>query len=382
MTETVSSIHGFLPAEDSEQELRLGLNNVFPGIQLGNEQQVITARFPLQPGNALPYWPFVRQFLPHMRVLQGSSIRIWADHLANAVMGIIPDDQPWALHVAAHYGATHRPHIGARAWHSMTRSGQLKKTPGVAKEKFVDSDAGRNRCRLIQEALCERLGKQRRHLLRNLQRTLEPFAPSASLVQLLLFEPEQGILSVAPAPMPYEQRHILSPFPKGEIAPAQDKNAPSRAFAKLVEAELRLGRQIGHGESCVDLGAAPGSWTYVAVERGARVIAVDRAPLRADLVARVECQQADAFSYAPPQRVDWLLCDVIAAPERSADLLFRWLTEKGCRHFIVTLKSGDDTPPVFFSEVADKLGPLCSELRITKLCTNKKEVCAFGTARM
>jgi 23S rRNA (cytidine2498-2'-O)-methyltransferase len=264
----------------------------------------------------------------------------------------------------------------------MTRSGQLKKTPGVAKEKFVDSDAGRNRCRLIQEALCERLGKQRRHLLRNLQRTLEPFAPSASLVQLLLFEPEQGILSVAPAPMPYEQRHILSPFPKGEIAPAQDKNAPSRAFAKLVEAELRLGRQIGHGESCVDLGAAPGSWTYVAVERGARVIAVDRAPLRADLVARVECQQADAFSYAPPQRVDWLLCDVIAAPERSADLLFRWLTEKGCRHFIVTLKSGDDTPPVFFSEVADKLGPLCSELRITKLCTNKKEVCAFGTARM
>jgi 23S rRNA (cytidine2498-2'-O)-methyltransferase len=382
MTEAGASIHGFLPAEDSEQELRLGLLGAFPGIQPGSEHQVITAEFPLQPGSALAHWPFVRQFLPQLRVLQGSSIRIWTDQLAEAVMGIVPDDQPWVLHVAAHYGAAHRPHIGARAWHSMTRSGQVKNAPGGLKEKTVDSDAGRNRCRLIREALCERLGKQRRHLRRNLQATPEPFTPATSLVQLLLLEPEHGVISVALAPLPYQQRHILSPFPKGEIVPSQDKNAPSRAFAKLIEAEMRLGRQIGRGESCVDLGAAPGSWTYVAVQRGARVIAVDRAPLRADLAARVECQQADAFAYAPPQTVDWLLCDVIAAPERSGDLLFRWLTEKRCRHFIVTLKSGDDTPSGFFSEISRKLAPLCSELRITKLCTNKKEVCAFGTARM
>jgi 23S rRNA C2498 (ribose-2'-O)-methylase RlmM len=53
---------------------------------------------------------------------------------------------------------------------------------------------------------------------------------------------------------------------------AADKATPSRAYAKLVEAKLRLGRAIRAGETCVDLGASPGSWTYVAVTRGARVI--------------------------------------------------------------------------------------------------------------
>ena len=377
-----SSIHGFLPAEDSEQGLRLGLNGSFPGLQLGNEQQVITAGFPLPSGSPLPHWPFVRQFLPYPSVLHGSSIRIWAGFVADAIIGVVSDDQPWTLHVAAHYGAAHRPHIGARAWHTLKRSGQFKPPPAASIEKAVDSDAGRNRCRLIRDALCERLGKQRRHLLRSLKDRPEPFTPVTSLVQLLLLGPEHGVLSVALAPLPFEQRHILSPFPMGEIAAAQDRKAPSRAFAKLVEAEMRLGRQIERGECCVDLGAAPGSWTYVAAERGARVIAVDRAPLRADLAARVDCEQADAFTYAPPQTVDWLLCDVIAAPERSCDLLYRWLTQKWCRNFIVTLKSGDDTPPQFFSEVSRRLAPLCNELRITKLCTNKKEVCAFGSAQM
>ncbi len=382
MTDAGPLIHGLLPAEDSEQELRSGLGCAFPGLPLKNEQQVITAPFPLQPGTPLPHWPFVRQLLPNLRVLQGGSIRAWAGHVAEAIVGVVPDDQPWVLHIVPYYGVTQRPHIGARAWHSLKRTGHAKQLPERSSEKTVDPDAGRNRCRLIREALIERLGKQRRHLLRGLLADAQPFTPATSIVQLLLLGPEHGVMSIALAPLPFEQRHILSPFPKGEIAQAQDKNAPSRAFAKLIEAEMRLGHRIERGESCVDLGAAPGSWTYVAVERGARVIAVDRAPLRADLAPRVNCQQADAFTYTPKQAADWLLCDVIAAPERSSDLLLRWLTHKWCRNFIVTLKSGDDTAPGLFSEVAQKLAPLCSELRITKLCTNKKEVCAFGSARI
>ena len=50
------------------------------------------------------------------------------------------------------------------------------------------------------------------------------------------------------------------------------------------EAEARLGRRIAPGDRCVDLGASPGSWTYVAVTRGARVTAVDRSELRPDLM--------------------------------------------------------------------------------------------------
>jgi 23S rRNA (cytidine2498-2'-O)-methyltransferase len=77
--------------------------------------------------------------------------------------------------------------------------------------------------------------------------------------------------------MPFVFRSLLSPYPKGEIPVASDKAAPSRAFSKLLEAEQRLGCRIRPGETCVDLGASPGSWSYVALNRGARVIAVDRA---------------------------------------------------------------------------------------------------------
>jgi len=208
------------------------------------------------------------------------------------------------------------------------------------------------------------------------------FTAGDSLVQLLLTAPDRGFLSVATAPLPFEQRHLLSPFPNGAVPLASDKNAPSRAFAKLVEAELRLGRRIGPGELCVDLGAAPGSWTYVAVGRGARVTAIDRSPLRDDLMnhAQVKFQQGDAFRFRPEEPVDWLLCDVIAAPAPTAELLLQWLERKGCRHFVVTLKLKDE-PGVDALELLKRgLPPLTREFFLGRLCANKKELCAFGSA--
>jgi 23S rRNA (cytidine2498-2'-O)-methyltransferase len=64
---------------------------------------------------------------------------------------------------------------------------------------------------------------------------------------------------------------------KGVRPVAADKTAPSRAFAKLIEAEQRLGRAIRRGETCADLGASPGSWIPVPFD-AARVAAVDRSP--------------------------------------------------------------------------------------------------------
>jgi 23S rRNA (cytidine2498-2'-O)-methyltransferase len=205
-----------------------------------------------------------------------------------------------------------------------------------------------------------------------------------------LTAPDTGFISVALAPLPFEQRRLISPFPKGELPVASDKTAPSRAFAKLVEAELRLGRSIQRGETCVDLGAAPGSWTYVAVSRGASVIAVDRSPLREDLMQspQVDFQSGDAFRFQPPRPVDWLLCDVIAAPERTAELLLEWLRRGWCRHFVVTLKVGkgqmtgsDGTGAEALARLKRELPPLTRELYLTRLCANKREVCAFGAAR-
>jgi 23S rRNA (cytidine2498-2'-O)-methyltransferase len=291
---------------------------------------------------------FARQFLPDAEEKDAASINAWAQQLFEGVTGRMPEGQPWQLHVAPHYG---------------------------------EGGAGENRCRFIREAFGELLQRRRRRLLKQLQPAPEPFTPDTSLAQLLLTSPGRGFLSIAVAPRPHEWRRVMSPFPKGEVPVASDKAAPSRAFAKLVEAEQRLGRRIGAGETVVDLGASPGSWTYVALRRGARVIAVDRSPLRDDLMRhpRLQFRRGDAFKFAPETPVDWLICDVIAAPQRSIDLVLDWVRARRCRRFVVTIKFKGHGEYAVLEPLKSALPPLCDEFFLLRLCANKNEACAFGT---
>lgn len=290
---------------------------------------------------------FARQTLPAATEVKAASINAWADRLIDAIAGVFPDDQPWRLHLWPQYG---------------------------------EGKAGQHRCELIQASLVERLKKRRRRLLRSLLDTDAVFEAQTSLVQCILTSPETGWVSTTLAPQAYAQRSLISSYPRGEVPLADDKSAPSRAFTKLVESEQRLGRQIERGQTCVDLGASPGSWSYVAIQRGAQVIAVDRSELREDLMRnpRLHFEVADAFKYKPPQTVDWLVCDVIAAPQRNIDLLLEWLREKRMRHFIVTIKfKGHDEYPLL-DILKREAPPLCAEFHLTRLCANKNEVCAFG----
>jgi 23S rRNA (cytidine2498-2'-O)-methyltransferase len=69
-------------------------------------------------------------------------------------------------------------------------------------------------------------------------------------------------------------------------------------------------------------------------------VAVDRAPLLPPAATHpaLTFLRGDAFSYAPPAPVDWLLCDVIAEPARTVDLVQRWMAEGRCRRLVATLK--------------------------------------------
>jgi hypothetical protein len=45
----------------------------------------------------------------------------------------------------------------------------------------------------------------------------------------------------------------------------------------------------------------------------------------------------------------------------------------------VTIKfKGDDEYPLL-SQLKEQVPPLCADFRLTRLCANKNEVCAFGT---
>ena len=336
-----------VPEFDSELRAEIARNHpgtavesVFPGLLQVDLPRTGTAPFPLV---------FSRQCLPDAQPVTCASVRTGAEAILEKIVGILPDSAPWRLQVVPCYG------LGT---------------------------AGQNRCRLIREAVMEQLQKRRRHLRRSLVDGEMPFAEIESFVQLALTSPEAGYLSVAAAPLPSLFYRLISPFPKGEIPVASDKSAPSRAFAKLVESEARMGRKIQSGETCVDLGATPGSWTYVAVNRGAYVISVDRSPLREDLMANpaVQFERGDAFGFAPEEPVDWLLCDVIAAPERSIGLVIDWLKTGRCRRFIVTIKFKGTADYPKLDGLKAALSGLAGRWSIAHLCANKNEACAYGEA--
>ncbi len=133
-----------------------------------------------------------------------------------------------------------------------------------------------------------------------------------------------------------------SPFPNGEARFVEDKTAPSRAYLKLWEAFTVIGARPKPGETCLDLGASPGGWTWVLARLGAQVTAVDKAAL-APSVARlpnVAILQQSAFALEPPSvgPVDWLFSDVICYPSRLWALIEKWMKAGTVRRFVCTVK--------------------------------------------
>ena len=121
--------------------------------------------------------------------------------------------------------------------------------------------------------------------------------------------------------------------------------APSRSAAKLDEAFIHfLGEDADKlllpGQRAVDLGAAPGGWTWQFVRRSIRVTAVDHGMLRDDLLESglVSHLAEDAFRYQPPKTADWLVCDIVDKPARVAELMSRWLIRGWCQRAIFNLK--------------------------------------------
>ncbi|MGA3398160.1 MAG: RlmE family RNA methyltransferase [Acetobacteraceae bacterium] len=75
------------------------------------------------------------------------------------------------------------------------------------------------------------------------------------------------------------QRWLVRQLNDPYVAAAKAQGWRSRAAFKLIELDERFGL-IRPGARVVDLGAAPGGWTQVAVQRGAaRVVALDLLPI-------------------------------------------------------------------------------------------------------
>lgn len=153
--------------------------------------------------------------------------------------------------------------------------------------------------------------------------------PSAPLGSWTLLD-ENTLLAAA---------RTASPLPHGEYLFHETKEPPSRAYLKLWEILTRLGAMPAKGDLCLELGASPGSWSWVLSSLGASVIAVDRAPLECKLPG-VVFRQGDAFQLRPGDFPDvkWVFSDVICYPDKLLGWIEEWLVAGSQAHFICTIK--------------------------------------------
>ncbi|TVR50101.1 MAG: rRNA methyltransferase [Puniceicoccaceae bacterium] len=175
-------------------------------------------------------------------------------------------------------------------------------------------------------------------------------------------------------------------FGGGQRRMADDPWAPSRSYLKVEEAFHLLGLEPTVGERVVDLGAAPGGWTYAALKRGALVEAVDNGPLKGGAAGHpgVRHCKEDAFRYRPSGDAvpDWLFCDMVEDPRRIIDLLATWVEAGWCRHLVANLKFGRDDPLALIGLLHQCNHPLTSRLRDCKLrhlWHDREELTLVGT---
>ncbi|MFC3609653.1 23S rRNA (cytidine(2498)-2'-O)-methyltransferase RlmM [Stutzerimonas tarimensis] len=124
------------------------------------------------------------------------------------------------------------------------------------------------------------------------------------------------------------------------------RQAPSRSTLKLEEAwhhfipRDQWDARLAPAMTAVDLGAAPGGWTWQLVNRHMRVTAVDNGPMNEELMdsGLVDHQRVDGFAFRPRRPVDWMVCDIVEKPARNAALLETWIGEGLCREAVVNLK--------------------------------------------
>ncbi len=374
---------GFEPALSAEiADAVRAIAVAAPGVVVGQAAAPVGAP-PLDP-------VFARQVLPDARVINGPSVNALAEAAYAALEGAVDAGAgPFTLHAFAvpHGDDDDDDEKAAR------ESAQLG-----------------SRIALIGRETLALLQKRRRRAFVRYQAP-EDFAASmtagTTLLQIAAIDRHSALVSAAtPEALP-RGGFTLAPWPAGVAPVAVDRAPPSRAYQKLEEAFLWMNAAPGPGELCVDLGAAPGGWTMTALKRGARLIAVDRAPLSirepwegsralprrtplgpspssvhappAAPHPRLTMTIGNAFTYAPPQPVDWLLCDVICEPQRSIDLLARWLRNRWCRAVVCTVKfKGREgygvlaALPALLAETGFRFG------RVKQLRRNKNEVTVMG----
>jgi len=187
---------------------------------------------------------------------------------------------------------------------------------------------------------CRKLAVPLRQALRKKKILTEKNDNEGAILHALFFSGSEVILG-------FSLGHNTSPHVMGIPRLRFPSQAPSRSTLKLDEAFLYFipkeewDTRLTSGMNAVDLGSAPGGWTYQLVRRGMMVTAVDNGPMAESLMesGQVKHKTMDGFKYIPmKQNVYWLVCDMIEQPKKVAKLMSEWLLNGYCKEAMFNLK--------------------------------------------
>ncbi len=159
------------------------------------------------------------------------------------------------------------------------------------------------------------------------------------------------------------------------------EDPPSRAYLKLWEFFTRTRLLPAKGLQAIDLGASPGGWTWVLSSHFEKVIAIDRSPLRPDLMSlkNVEFKKQDVMQFRENLDVEknaWIFSDVALAPEKIANLLLEFKQTRPDINFVCTLKFTKKSDLKLLSSLASE-----PNSNLIHLSHNKHEVTWYSINR-
>lgn len=292
---------------------------------------------------------FERQRLPDVRSLPVDSIKTCAQTIIQTYFPRIDQaDAPWTIHAF---------------------------TPDVEECKPL-----RSRIKLVESAILEKLKKRFGRMFRRYQpaQTLQG-KENYWILQICMDTPDHAYLAIG------QKTPLIHAYPGGEQRMPFDSGSPSRSYLKLSEALTHMRSRPLPGQSAVDLGAAPGGWTYYLVKQGCLVTAVDNGPLK--IKSNTTSHQgsftvvkADGMRFKPTDTsYDWLCCDMLVPPRQTLELLSKWLEHRWMKSFVVNMKLPQKNPIAIIHETQEFLATQnLVYYKIKQLYHDREEVTIVG----
>ncbi|RED77487.1 SAM-dependent methyltransferase [Cohnella phaseoli] len=173
-------------------------------------------------------------------------------------------------------------------------------------------------------------------------------------------------------------RDNLSDWPGGAVRFRKDDSLISRAAFKLLEAEKAFNLPLDRFSNALDLGAAPGGWTSVLLERGLKVTAVDPAEMDESLVMNPHLRHirrnAAEVSFSPGS-FDLFVCDMSWDPYHTCRIVSELAPSISAGGSgIITLKLMYRKPLQTIDELTEEYGRLFDVRQVKQLFHNREEV--------